>query len=294
MDRPIPLCNYAIMLLTGVVSYLGFRSRAVEEKYIFRPEAILAWKEYHRLVSSAFLHADWRHLLLNMVSLYLFGRTVELYLGHADFLMIYFGAIVGGGLLSLYIHRHHDYLAYGASGGVCGIIFAHILLFPGSSVGMLWPVPVSLPGWLYAILFMVGSFFAMKAGRDNVGHDAHLGGAIIGFLIAAGLCPEAVRYNFTVFLLVLGIAVGLMVYLYHNPLLLAEVSWLGRFSRTRSRKTKVAKHKRETLEVDAILDKVAKSGVESLSGEEKLLLKDVSGKYQRRADSKKPESGLAI
>src|SRR3989442_4929370 len=115
MNEPSALFTSLLMLLTGVFSYLGFRNRAVEEKYIFHPASILAGKEYHRLVTSAFLHADWGHLLFNMLSLYLFGRAVEFALGPGHFLLIYFGAIVGGNLLSLYVHRHHYYFSYAAS-----------------------------------------------------------------------------------------------------------------------------------------------------------------------------------
>jgi hypothetical protein len=112
-------CSLLIILVTCVVSWFGFRSRIFEEKYIFNPEAILAGKDYHRLVTSGFLHAGWSHLLMNMLSLYFFGPPLEYWLGKAQLLLIYFGAIIGGNLLSLYIHRHHDYRAYGASGGVC-------------------------------------------------------------------------------------------------------------------------------------------------------------------------------
>src|SRR5882762_4294217 len=174
MNEPMLSCTMLLMLLTGVCSYFGFRSYAVEEKYIFNPERILAGKEYYRLVTSAFLHADWQHLSFNMLSLFLFGNAVELAAGKTQFLAIYFGAVVGGNLLSLYVHRHHEYRAYGASGGVCGIIFAYILLFPGASISQ-FLMPLAIPGWLYAIGFMVASFLAMKAHRDNVGHDAHLG-----------------------------------------------------------------------------------------------------------------------
>src|SRR6266853_425696 len=147
MNQPLTLCNSLLILLTSLVSYLGFRSRAVEENYIFQPEAVLAGRQYYRLVTSAFLHADWRHLGLNMLSLFLFGGSVEQFLGKTQFLLTYFGAIVGGSLLSLYVHRHHDYRAYGASGGVCGILFAHILIFPGSSFPA-YPIPIWVPGWL--------------------------------------------------------------------------------------------------------------------------------------------------
>ncbi len=126
----LPWCTWLIIGATCVVSFRGFRSFGFEEKYIFNPEAILAGRQYYRLVTSAFLHADMRHLMLNMFSLFFFGRGVESALGSAQFLLIYFGAIVGGDLLSLYVHRHHEYRSYGASGGVCGIIFASILIHP--------------------------------------------------------------------------------------------------------------------------------------------------------------------
>src|SRR5215470_9528213 len=158
MHEPIISCTVLLMLGTGVSSFFGFRSYALEEKYIFNPKRILADKEYYRLVSSAFLHADWRHLLLNLFSLYFFGSYVELVLGKAQFLLIYFGAVIGGDLLSLYIHRLHDYRSYGASGGVCGLIFAYILISPGGSILMPF-VPVGIPGWLYAIGFILGSFY---------------------------------------------------------------------------------------------------------------------------------------
>src|SRR5215831_19608115 len=192
MNEPTFSCTMLLMLITGITSYFGFRSYAVEEKYIFNPERILAGKEYYRLVTSALLHADWRHLILNLITLYCFGGPIETFLGKWQFLLIYFGAVIGGDLLSLYIHRSHEYRAYGASGGVCGLVFAYILMFPGSGISFF--IPIAIPGWLYAIGFMLISFFGMKGSlRGNIGHDAHLGGAIVGFLIAAGSHPEFVR-----------------------------------------------------------------------------------------------------
>jgi len=292
MYEPVAWCNFLLILVTCVVSYCGFRSREVEEKYIFNPERILAGKEYYRLVTSAFLHANWGHLLCNMVSLYLFGRMLEGSLGKADFLCIYFGAVVGGDLLALYVHRHHEYRSYGASGGVCGVIFAYILLFPGAGIRLYFALPV--PGWLYAIGFVLLSFYGMKTNAGNVGHDAHLGGAIVGLLIAAGLQPEAVRYNWKVFLIVLSMAVLLLIYLWCNPLFLPLSGFIERTFRAGNRRARLARHRQENLQVDAILEKIAKRGVASLTVEEKALLDEVSGKYRRRAESKKPDSGLAI
>lgn len=216
MNEPFASCNSLVIVATCLVSFFGFNQRGIEEKYIFHPPSILAGKEYYRLITAGFLHGGWSHLLWNMVSLYFFGNVIELVFGKADFLLIYFGAILGGSLLSLYVHRHHEYLAYGASGGVCGVIFAHILLLPGAGVCMYF-IPIPVPGWLYAIGFLAGSFLALRQGRDNVGHDAHLGGAIIGLLIAAALHPQAVQYNWKLFLIVLMASIALLVYLWVNP-----------------------------------------------------------------------------
>ena len=294
MNEHIALFNSLLIGLTCLVSWLGFRSREVEEKYIFEPEAILAGKEYHRLVTSAFLHAGWGHLLLNMFSLYLFGSSVEIAFGSANFLLIYFGAVTGGDLLSLYVHRHHEYRSYGASGGVCGIIFAYILLFPGAAIYQP-PVPFAIPAWLYAIGFIAVSFVGMKANnKGNMGHDAHLGGAIVGLLIAAALHPEMARSNWKMLLIVLSAAVVLLVYLWINPMFLPVNSLFTRVSKKRSRGAGLPAHKRELLEIDAILEKINREGMENLSVEERELLLNASGKSQRRAQSKKPDSGLAI
>jgi membrane associated rhomboid family serine protease len=278
--------------VTCVVSYAGFRSREVEEKLIFRPESILAEKEYYRLVTCAFLHSGWNHLLWNMVGLYIFGRIVEWSLGVTSLLAIYFGAVIGGSLLSLYVHRHHQYQAYGASGGVCGVVFAYLLLFPGAGIRLYFALPI--PGWLYAIGFMVGSIVAMKQARDNIGHDAHLGGAIVGLLIAAALHPEAALANWTIFLLVLVPAILLLVYLWLNPLWLTIRPFWARGFPTKSRRSKLPAYKQENARVDALLDKVARDGMHSLTAEERAFLEGVSNRYRRREESKKPESGLAI
>lgn len=293
MNEPLAYCNFAIILATVLCSYLGFKSHAFEEKYIFRPESILAHKEFYRLLTSGFLHADWRHLLWNMISLFLFGRAIEFVMGVPKFLLIYLGSILGGNLLSLLIHRHHDYRAYGASGGVCGIIFASIFLFPGGSI-YVFPLPMGIPAWLYAIVFMLGSFYGMKAQRDNIGHDAHLGGAIIGLLITAALEPHIIGYNPWLFLIVLAVSALLFVYLVMNPMFLPLRSLLSTIGRRKSRYVHLPKYQQDERRIDDILEKISRSGVESLTREEKDLLNRVSGKYRSRADSKKSESGLAF
>ncbi|MGA2863558.1 MAG: rhomboid family intramembrane serine protease [Verrucomicrobiota bacterium] len=290
MNEPLAPCTSLLLLLTGVVSFLQFQNPRLEEKFIFSPERILARKEYYRLLSPAFLHAGWEHLLLNLISLYAFGSVLEVSLGQGQFLLIYFGAVIGGNLLSLYVHRHHDYRAYGASGGVCGIIFAFILRFPGGRITPLFISQLSIPAWIYAPGFMLLSFYGLKRNKDNIGHDAHLGGAIVGLLITAALRPRLVRAHWEVFLLVLGGAILLLVYLWFNSLGLP----LSAFFTRRRRKTSPPQYRQQDLEVDAILEKISGQGVDSLTAEERALLEQASGQYRRREESKKPESGLAV
>jgi membrane associated rhomboid family serine protease len=305
-------CNLLVIAVTCWVSFLGFRDPAFKEKYIFWPEAVLAWGQPYRLVTSGFLHLDVRHLAMNMVSLYFFGPLIERVYGPAQFLTIYFAALIGGSLLALYVHRYHDYRALGASGAVAGVIFAYILLFPGGNIGVYF-LPIRIPGWLFAIIYLVGSFYAMQKGMTNVGHDAHLGGALVGLFTAASFHPSAIRYNPWWFA---GITVGtvlLFIYMARNPLFLPlegfdltkkkagpgrRPAWLSirhifDFAR-RKNATAAGPSSPSEREADAILRKRSESGFDSLTKEEKEMLVDISNKFRRRAVREKPKSGFPL
>ena len=294
MHEPLPIYTLGLIVLTSICSWKGFGDPAFREKHLFSVREILVEKQFHRLFTSAFLHADWGHLALNMITLYLFGREIELFFGPAKFLAVYFAAVIGGSGLSLWIHRHHEYTAYGASGGACGIVFSYVLLFPGSSI-YLFPVPFGIPGWLYAVLFLFGSFFALKRQADNIGHDAHLGGAIIGLWTAAAFQPSSVRLHPWLFITLSLLAVLLFVCLIKNPLFLPVSGFFPqKFKRKNVSATKKRKPRNEQMDVDVILEKIARQGIDSLTPEEKAVLNSTSAKYRRRTDSKKPGSELIL
>ncbi len=213
MNEPLAPVNLVIIAITGYLSYVGFTNPAFLRHYLFSTQAILQDKQYYRLVSSGVLHADWAHLLFNMFSLYSFGSAIEMLFGTGTFLAIYLSGILGGNILALLLHRNDEYLALGASGGVCGVIFACIFLLPGTAVQFFF-IPIPIPASIFAVLFILGSYYGLRAQRDNIGHDAHLGGAIIGLLVTTALHPEIVPKNPVLYPLVMLLAISIMIAMY--------------------------------------------------------------------------------
>ena len=269
-----PIATVLIIVATGVTSVLAFKDGTLRDRLIFSPQAILAHKEYYRAVTSAFLHADWQHLFFNMVSLGLFGQIMEPAVGLGRFILIYFASIIGGSLLSLYLHRRHEYSALGASGGVCGIVFSSVFLFPGERIGSLF-LPVGIPGWLYALLFLGSEFYGGRRQRTNIGHDAHLGGALIGLLTTTALFPEIVRWSPRLYAAVIGLTLGMFVYLWKNPL---NLPLSNRFRPPSAPRKKARRLGPSAGEVDAVLEKVSRAGVQSLTKRERDILEKASQK----------------
>ncbi len=192
-----------VLLLIGsivLISYRGFRDTYFFNKYMFQVGAILEGKQFIRMVSSGWLHGSGAHLAFNMIALWSFAEVI-IQLGSVFFFVaIYFLSLIGGSLTSLYIHRHNLYYsAIGASGAVSGVVFASILLYPQGSI-YLFLIPFPIPSWLFGILYLLVSMYGMKRQGDNIGHEAHLGGALSGLLITSIWFPGIWNYLFSTFL----------------------------------------------------------------------------------------------
>ncbi|WP_300599835.1 rhomboid family intramembrane serine protease [Niabella sp.] len=267
-----------LILLNLLFSYKGFTNQVFFNTYQFEVDKILVNKEYKRLVTSGFLHIGWLHLIFNMISLYAFSGMIEYNLGELQFLIIYFSGLIGGGLLSLLIHRHHgDYSAVGASGAVCGIIFASIALFPGMGVGF-FGLPFSIPGWLYGILYVLFSIYGIRSGRNNVGHDAHLGGALVGMLVALTMEPAAWIQNYTtILIIIIPVVVFIWMIIKQPHMLVIDNLWFKTHYRNYSIDDRYNAEKNNAQkEIDRILDKIHKHGMDSLSRSELEKLKQHS------------------
>ena len=186
-----------IIAATAIISFIAFSNHALFEKYKFNVGAILHNKEYVRLISAGFLHADLMHLLFNMMTLYFFGPIVIEAFGAFGFLLVYFGSILLGNVFSLYLYKNQSwYSAIGASGGVSGILFASIAMIPDLGIYFFF-IPIAIPGYLFGFAYFAYSVYMMLNPRqnDNIGHAAHLGGAFFGLVYAVALQPERAIEN---------------------------------------------------------------------------------------------------
>lgn len=189
----IDIITIAIIAANVVMSYKGFDDYSFFSKYKFHVGDIQRGEQL-RMFSSGFLHADTQHLLFNMLTLYFFADSVIGMLGPLYFVVIYVGSLFLGSLLSLYFHKHeYNYSAVGASGAVTGILYSAILLRPDMTLGLYFVIPV--PAYVFGIGYLLYSIYGMKKRIGNIGHDAHFGGAIGGFLITLLLVPQLFKTN---------------------------------------------------------------------------------------------------
>ena len=166
-----------ILAANGLISYKGFNDTHFFRKYEFHIGSIRSGDQF-RMFSSGFLHVDLMHLLFNMFTLYMFAPFVINSVGAMYFAYLYFGSLIAGNLLTLYFHKdEYYYRAVGASGAVMGIIYSAILLEPNLYMYGF------IPGYIFGFAYLLFSIYGMKAKNDNIGHVAHFGGAIGGFVI---------------------------------------------------------------------------------------------------------------
>jgi membrane associated rhomboid family serine protease len=179
----------AIIIFTSLVSITTFGNQKIVQELIFYPPAITKQGQWYRFFTCGLLHADWEHLLFNMLSLYLFGATVENYfksemlfgdMGQAFYLVLYILALLFSLIPTFFKHRNdYRYRSLGASGAVSAIVFAGILFNPTAKLGF-FLIPPIIPGYIFGPLYLLLSTWLEKKGKDNINHSAHIWGALFG------------------------------------------------------------------------------------------------------------------
>ena len=183
------IATIAIIAVNVLVSLKGFNDVSFFERYKFGIGAIKAGQK-ERMLTSGFLHVDISHLFMNMFTLFFFADVVINWFGPTKFIGIYFISLIAGSLLALFFHKDEPYYsAVGASGAVTGILYAAILLQPDMRLGIMF-IPIPLPAYVLGIGYLLYSIYGMKKRLGNIGHTAHFGGAIGGYVITLLFKPD--------------------------------------------------------------------------------------------------------
>lgn len=189
-----------IILITVVISLMAFRDKGLMNKLIHNPYSVNNRKEYYRILTCGFIHADYMHLLLNMYAFYLFGGAVESYFeylfgGNAKlyFIMLYILGIIVSNIPDVIKYKNMAfYNSLGASGGVSSIVFASIILSPMTKL-MMFPIPIPMPAYIFALIYVAYSVYMDRRQGDNVNHMAHLWGGLWGVVFMLVVYPDSIK-----------------------------------------------------------------------------------------------------
>lgn len=191
------MITFVLIGVTALVSWLAFKDRKLADRLVLWPPAVDRHKQYDRLVTYGFIHADFPHLLFNMITLFFFGRLVEKLMtsitGHWwVYLLFYLSALVVS-ILPTYLknQKNPNYLSLGASGAVSAVLFAFILVSPWSLIFVFF---IPAPAILYAVFYVGYSIWMDKKGGDNVNHSAHLAGAAYGVMFMLLMEPGLLQH----------------------------------------------------------------------------------------------------
>lgn len=269
MDR-LELSGIIILAANGILSYLAFRNPAFFSRWQLRIADLKAG-QWYRLFSSGFIHVDWTHLFFNMFSLFVFGGSLERALGPFLFVALYLVSLVGGNLLAWFYHRENpEYRAVGASGAISGLIFAAIVLFPNMELALLF-LPFFFPAWIYGLLFLAYSMYGIGKQNDNIGHEAHLGGAVVGLLFTLILRPSLAQEHPLTIVYLMVPSVVFLVILFFRPALLNQVQAKPSDNYGPDDRFREERAEKETR-LNAILEKVQEQGQDALSADEREFL----------------------
>jgi membrane associated rhomboid family serine protease len=186
LDSPVTL---SLVFANVAISLWAFYSNPVYfNNFAEWPYQIVHDNKWYQMITSAFIHANYMHLFFNMFALFTFGTFLEAFFnehlgltqGSFYFALIYFISLIAGSLLTVALHhKDPNYVAVGASGAVSGIVFSFIIFFPTHTIYVFF---MPMPAYIFAILWVAFSIYGMKSKLGNIGHEAHLGGAVGGVI----------------------------------------------------------------------------------------------------------------
>ncbi|MFL5762773.1 MAG: rhomboid family intramembrane serine protease [Bacteroidia bacterium] len=193
------MITYIILAITVITSIIAMDNYGLKGKLMFNPYSIRHHREWYRFLSHGLIHADWLHLIFNMLALYMFGQDVEAgyrYYFHEKsivfFLILYVGGLIMSSVYSYERHKEDSfYNSLGASGAVSALIFAYVLMFPTAKIGFIY-FPVQMPAYIWGFVYIGIEYYLGKRGNTGIAHDAHIWGAVYGLVLTILFKPSLV------------------------------------------------------------------------------------------------------
>lgn len=189
-----------IVIITVLISIRGFSSQQTIDDLIFYPPVISGRNQYYRFITHGLIHADVIHLAFNMLALYSFGEGLEKVMGFSClfgdygrlvFLLLYFTSLIVASLPDYIKYKDsYHFKSLGASGAVSAVIFSMLVFFPQTPIGFFF-IPIPIPGYIFAVLYLAVSVYLDKRGGGNINHSAHFWGAAYGVVFTLVACTIA-------------------------------------------------------------------------------------------------------
>jgi membrane associated rhomboid family serine protease len=188
-----PVATGIIIITVLFTLFTWYKRGDLFDKFLFYPYRIKRSNSWYEFITHGFLHGSMGHLIFNMLTLFFFGFSLEMMIGSVWFAILYFVCMVIASLPD-YIRQsdNPEYRSVGASGAISGILFSAILFFPYMDLMMIF-LPIPIPAPIFGLLYLAYSWFGDRHGQDNIGHNAHLWGALAGLVITALVWPESLQ-----------------------------------------------------------------------------------------------------
>ncbi len=190
--------SLSIMVVTVLASLVAFSNQHLWRAMALEPYRMVHERQYHAVITAGLIHANMGHLFINMLTLYFFGPGLEATVGGDRFLIIYLASLIVGNLYPLVKFRNTpEYVAIGASGAISGIVFSFCLFYPMAMFYVFFLLP--MPAFVFAFLYVGYSIYAMRGRQDNIGHEAHLAGALGGVIATLIAFPDVIAHIVALF-----------------------------------------------------------------------------------------------
>jgi len=186
-----------IFIFTVITSLYAFYDQSLYGKFMLHPYSVAKGHKVYTVITSGLIHADWMHLFFNMFTFFAFAFTLEQLMGHWQFGLMYFLALILSDLPTIFKHKNDfHYNSLGASGAISAVLFSYILFNPLTKIGIIF-IPIGIPAVIFGFLYLIYCAYASKNSRDNINHDAHFFGALAGLIFTIIVIPNIVPHFIT-------------------------------------------------------------------------------------------------